>query len=88
MSYTIRYEPEKSKKYPIYNRNWTKAVAIVLIIVVLVGVGLRSGWLIPGDPEVTVGAFEEMIEKLREGKRVSDAVTVFCIEVLENSSAD
>ena len=88
MGYTIQYEPEKSKKYPIRNRNWTKVVVIALLIVVMLGVGLRSGWLIPGDPEVTIDAFEEMVVNLREGERVKDAVTVFCIEVLESSSAD
>ena len=39
-------------------------------------------FLIPGDEAITRKAFQTMIEDVKEGERVSDAVTTFCEEIL------
>ena len=41
--------------------------------------------LLPGDSTVTARALENMIEDLREGEALGDAVVVFCREVLDSA---
>ena len=87
MSYQIQYEPEKNKIYPIRSgrkHNPTVGVLITVMLLVCLSVGLRTGWLIPGDPQVTSAAFSEMVDMLRQGETIQDAVTAFCTEVLEH----
>lgn len=40
---------------------------------------------LPGDPVVTERALSELVVDIREGQPVSDAVTAFCREILENA---
>ena len=87
MGYQIQYEPGKNRKYPTKspkNSNATRAVVITMILVVCLGVGLRTGWLIPGDPQVTKAAFSDMVDMLRGGHSVQDSLSAFCTEVLEH----
>jgi len=42
-------------------------------------------FFLPGDPEVTAAAFGELVNCLRSGEDFREAVTAFCIEVLENA---
>ena len=44
-------------------------------------------FLIPGDPEVTMLAAEELVQDLHSGEAVSDAVAAFCREILESAEA-
>lgn len=41
--------------------------------------------LLPGDTEVTAKALQELVNDLRNGAEFGDAVTAFCIEVIENA---
>lgn len=38
--------------------------------------------LIPGDPDVTAGAFDTLVRQVRAGEAVSDALRAFCQEIL------
>ena len=87
MSYQIQYEPDKNRKYPTKmakKSNLTGGIMITVILIVCLSIGLRTGWLIPGDPDVTKAAFSEMVDMLKRGEPVYDSVTVFCTEVLEH----
>ena len=87
MSYQIQYEPDKNRKYPTKKPQKSKATAAVMVAVLLIvclSVGLRTGWLIPGDPDVTKAAFSGMVDMLKDGSSVQDSVTAFCAEVLEH----
>ena len=45
--------------------------------------------LIPGDPEVTAGAFDTLIAQVRSGEDVADAMEAFCREILtDGQTAD
>ncbi len=95
MGYSILYEPELNKKLKIPNQNrkflltvGTLAVCVIFVILCLltpVRTVLRD-FLIPGDPDVTQSAFSQMVSDIREGESFSDAVTVFCQEILEHAS--
>ena len=89
MSYTVEYNPELRKSYPMKKRIVTnfpiKPVAITLGILVALFVVHRLDvlhWIIPGDPAVTTGAFSSMVEDVRSGQTVSDAIVSFCKNVI------
>lgn len=91
MGYMIQYEPEKNKKYPMRknaDRNVSASVLVALILVVCLGIGLRTGLLLPGDPQVTANAFSQLVTNLTEGESIHDAMSAFCVEVLEHANAD
>ena len=87
MSYQIQYEPDKNRKYPTkkpQKGNATAAIMIVVLLIVCLSIGLRTGWLIPGDPDVTNAAFSDMVDMLEQGENMHDSLTAFCAEVLEH----
>lgn len=91
MSYQIQYEPHKNRRYPVCTgrkRHTTVFVLALTLLAVCMSIGLRTGWLIPGDPEVTSNAFSDMVTMLREGEGMKEAVTAFCMEILEHGAVD
>ena len=45
-------------------------------------------FLLPGDPVVTEQAAQHMLDSIRNGDDMYDAVTTFCIEVLTDGMQD
>lgn len=91
MCYRITYENNLVKKKVVRKNNNTllkRAIyAIFLCIIlfcVLSGSKVRS-YLLPGDPQVTEKALKDLVVDLKEGDTVSDAVTAFCKEIIENA---
>lgn len=95
MGYAILYEPDLNKKLKIPNQNrklllraGVLAVCAVLVVLCLqapVREVIRD-FLIPGDPDVTQSAFSQMVSDIRAGESFSDAVTVFCQEILYHAN--
>lgn len=93
MSYQIMYNPEDSHKYPTQFKKKHKKIILPVLMVLLCVLALgRPGirnkveqWLIPGDPQVTKAAFSLMLDELREGESLGDAVTTFCNEIIAGS---
>ena len=91
MAYEIRYDSVKAPETKTKaSRGWVAAVGIVLLIVG--AMYLKSNWLpwvqdvlLPGDPAVTAAALDEMVEGLKRGQGVMDAVTAFCREILAHA---
>ena len=50
------------------------------------GVAVLRDVMLPGEETVTELAFESMLDNLRSGEPVGDALTVFCREVIQNGS--
>ena len=46
------------------------------------GTGLLREIILPGEPTATEQAFDRMLEDLRLGESLGDAVTVFCKDVI------
>ena len=89
MSYTVEYNPELRRSYPIKKQKMhslpIKPVAITIGVFSAFYTAYRLGilrWIIPGDPAVTTGAFSTMIEDVRSGQGVSEAVFSFCKNVI------
>lgn len=87
MGYSIQYEPEKNNKYPVNTTKKSAIAPVLLAIIIAVSIAVLkyTGWLIPGDADVTAKAFSQMIETVRRGEDVEDAMVVFCKDILENS---
>lgn len=93
MSYVIRY----GKKIPQESGNGIRkcsgSVGFAMVLVtaaVLIRLFIpQSGAyirriLIPGMPDSAAASFSEMLENLRGGMEIGDAVDVFCHEIFEN----
>ena len=71
-----------SKNIKLYK--WSIIIAAVLIFSLLGHFGVLD-FLIPGDHEVTKEAFNTLVEDVRDGERVSTAITAFCEEILSGA---
>lgn len=88
MGYKVIYPQVGKRRYSKYRKmtNKTQLAVLVTICFVLVlavihwSVGLS--WLLPGDPIVTENALREMIDSLRAGEALGQAVVTFCREVV------
>lgn len=91
MAYKIQYSPEKAHCYPsVTNRVKFKVGKWVILLLALAAAAWMRvngipDFLIPGDPTVTRTAATTMIDELRAGVSMSDAVTVFCKEILHGA---
>ncbi len=94
MGYRIQYNPEHKKKYPIklasaVRRRWLVGIAIAVVLFMgiagLSGGELLKSWLLPGAPEVTEAALFTMVEDIRAGESLGNAVTAFCLEIMDHA---
>ncbi len=88
MSYSVEYNPEFHKQYPICLKKNKVSLKIIfaLLLLCIVIYGVKSGrvieYLIPGDNEVTVSAFSDMVKTVRQGGSVSESIQTFCKEII------
>ena len=59
----------------------TGSIAFIAVLMITLWQGSLS-WLLPGDPVVTEFALQEMIDRLRDGEGLGQAVATFCREVV------
>ncbi len=88
MSYCVEYNPEFHKQYPLVlkkNRLPIKIIGAMLLLSVAI-YGIKSGGvvehLIPGDDEVTVTAFSDMVKTVRQGGSIGESIQTFCREII------
>ena len=94
MGYQIRYDAGKAVKTGLKERK-RSAVGMVAAGLVVTCLLVRLFWpagmeklrrmVLPGDPEVTGRAAEQMVSQIHEGVPVGDAVQVFCREILNEA---
>ena len=92
MGYRILYDNDNIQIATVGTKKpFSRIIAVLLIFMLIVG-GLKTiGWdslkyyLLPGDPHITETAFCSMMESIRTGEPVKDAVTAFCVEIIEHA---
>lgn len=94
MGYRIEYD-KGSKAYEVrkeHSLRFPVMVASCLVLFFLLtwvfwpeGVELLREMVIPGDNAVTTQAWDTMVDSLKSGASVSDAVTVFCREIIHGA---
>ena len=91
VSYKIQYTPEKSYLYPqqvtknhIKNSGWLYVAALIAAAVWIYFSGVPR-FLIPGDPEITTTAASVLVDEIRDGVAVKEAMTTFCKMILDGA---
>lgn len=93
MSYKIVYGPEMKQEKKLRSSVMglrTKIAAFLLLFAVTVRLAWPEGTavlreiLIPTDLTAAEQAFQSMMEDLRRGENLGDAITVFCRQIIEN----
>lgn len=91
MGYRIMYSPEKQNQYPqkaprkLHSKTvWICAItAIAVFLASATGVTETIGdFLLPGDAAQIRQAAFGMIEQIRLGTPVGEAITAFCVEIV------
>lgn len=96
MGYQIVYEGASSKKTKVRSVSGNKRVIIWCVTIILVFCICSLGWrqtniwhyLLPGDPYVTGNAVENLVEEIRSGISVPDAVSAFCKEIVAHAKGE
>lgn len=70
-------QPQKATKLLIY--------AIVACVILFVFVGLGQKGILSPDESSAV-ALENMVQSVRDGANISDAVVAFCREIIDNAN--
>ena len=86
MHYRIVYGKKKQRLSQLTKRQ--KVFAIAFISCLSLAVFLFAGGaklLLPGDPEFSSVALENMVQAIQNGETLADAVTAFCEEILANA---
>lgn len=94
MGYSVEYNPELRKTYPMKKEKLPSIPVKPIMITAAVLVGLFAGHklgvlqlLIPGDSAVTTGAFSTMVDDVKAGQTVSDAVFSFFRNVITGGAS-
>ncbi len=95
MGYRIAYS-SIGKRLKRNRKKSTAVVAVLVIMILVIGaIAVKSiglTWvkevLLPGDPNVTAAALEDLAENLRNGESIGDAIRVFCQEIIEHGTAE
>ena len=94
MSYKIQYKPnvkmEKGIRYFLKKHRQSVIYAIGIVICLLIFVRLDitefiGDFLIPGDADITKAALSDLGSDLKDGVGIKDALTAFCLEIIENA---
>lgn len=91
MGYRIEYDGIGVKKHrgPVKRGGRIAYVCVLLLVagaitVKTVGLTWVQEVLLPGDPEVTAMALEGLVEDLRQGDTLGQAIKAFCEEIIAN----
>lgn len=94
MAYRVEYKSFGEEKKQTKAQNHKRAIIAASLVLALTGGALTvkltglpwiQKYLLPGDPDVTAAALEQMVEDLRSGSNIGDAVTSFCKEIMGNA---
>ena len=94
MGYRIEYGSQGELRKPLDHKRSYSAIAAAVCVLALVagaiaikhaGLSWVQEVLLPGDPAVTAAALENMVENIKEGNSIAEAVTAFCREIVENA---
>ena len=79
---TVSYKFFPNKNRKIYRRRIIAGIAIVTLLAGLLS--YKSAWmrLLPGEERITFMALSNMVERLKNGEPMKEAVTVFCQELV------
>ncbi len=95
MAYLIEYENTIKKTFFQLGRKRKRIQSIwvvVLVCVIVLGYiainykDILLTYLLPGDASVTASAIHSLINDIKAGQGVEEAVTAFCREIIHNAA--
>ena len=95
MAYFVEYDTKMTKTYfraAKINRKRRGRLIIVLLLVTVLGCSavcykdVIMTYLLPGDAAVTAAALDSMVDGIKNGQDLGNAVTAFCREIIQNAS--
>ena len=87
MAYSISYKTIGKMKYPCYKHRKKQTYSWIIVVILIAGAfSIRPirYFLLPGNPTVTEQALNVLVEDIKAGEPVSDAITTFCQTILED----
>lgn len=90
MAYRITYENKTIKKdlcnvkYKVNIKRICSILTVTIMLITFFHSKVRR-FLLPGDPEVTERALNNMVTNIKNGEQFVDALTDFCEEILDNA---
>lgn len=93
MGYRVDYRPIKKIRRAEKRRSGLAAMTALWFLIFLLltnglwprGAEVLQSVLIPGDPEITTAALKSLVEDLKAGEPLADAVESFCITVIQEA---
>lgn len=94
MAYTVQYKSVGKRKYPTKVKKARKlrtatVAACLLLLLIVLNIGTVreqiESFLLPGDPDVTQAGFSQLVEDVKQGESVVDALADFCTFIVENA---
>lgn len=94
MGYRIEYGSQGALRKPLKPKRAYSAIAATVCVLALVAGAIAVKhtsltWvqevLLPGDPAVTAAALENMVDNIKQGDSIAEAVTAFCREIVEHA---
>ena len=78
----IRMPKEKRIKL-----SWVMALLLTTILVYTAYSykDVLQNYIFPGDAKITAAALDTLVEDIRVGEDIGDAVTAFCLEIMDNA---
>lgn len=82
-----KYEVRRYSPYRLPALLFTAACLFLLLTFAFwdAGADYIKEALIPGENAVTIAAFENLADRLRQGERLTEAVAAFCSDVIHGS---
>ena len=95
MGYRVEYNPELRRCYPTKNINAHTKTIRVLFVCAAIAVGIYFlntmdvlQIFLPGDRDVTATAASDMVQRVRTGESVTDALFCFFRDVVSSGSVE
>jgi len=95
MGYRIKYEKDMVKM-PVHTQmnKRTKRIlcigisicAAMMLLSATGSISKLKEWILPGNPQVTETALDNLVADLKEGEKLEDAITAFCQEILDHAN--
>ncbi len=93
MSYYIAYDPQENERYPQKVKTkqkvsvkWILSAVFLLIAGYVALSGDVFAYILPGDPEVTATAFSQMVEQVKTGESIKNALVCFVEQIIIHSA--
>ena len=92
MAYKIQYTPQDNGRYPERMKRqrskWSRGVIACLVIATVLWVaanGIPETLILP-NTEITKSAAKEMVETVRQGASIEQAVLAFCRQIIDGEA--